>query len=70
VIDFKQARVYDYSGVEAIQNIAKRYEKQGKQLHLLNLSKECQTLIGPLNNVVEVSIIKDLNWHLAVDKLS
>ena len=70
IIDFEHARVYDFSGVEAIQNIAQRYEKQQKKLHLLNLSKECSSLIGPLNNVVEVSIIEDLNWHLAVDQLS
>ncbi len=70
VIDFKTARVYDFSGVEAIQNIAGRYKKQNKTLHLLNLSKECSELLGDIENVIEISIIKDLNWHLAVDKLA
>ncbi|MEK9727050.1 MAG: SulP family inorganic anion transporter [Candidatus Margulisiibacteriota bacterium] len=70
VIDFKYARVYDFSGVEAIQNIALRYGKQNKTLHLLNLSAECKSLIGPLNNIVEVKIIDDLNWHLAADQLA
>jgi SulP family sulfate permease len=70
VIDFKNARVYDHSGLEAINNIAERYQQVGKKLHLLNLSKECQGLLEKADNVVEVSIIDDLkNWHLAEDKL-
>ena len=70
VIDFKNARVYDHSGLDAIQNITERYGQVNKKLHLLNLSKECQSLINHADNVVEVSIIKGLNWHLAVDELS
>ena len=50
VIDFIDARVYDYSGVEAIQNIAERYGKQNKKLHLLNLSEEWAALIGRLRS--------------------
>ncbi len=69
VIDFKDARVYDHSGLDAIHNISSRYGQQNKKLHLLNLSKECQSLLNQANNIVEVSIIKDLDWHLAVDKL-
>ncbi len=67
VIDFKTFRVFDFSGIEAIQNIAERYAKQNKKLHLLNLSKECSQLLGEIENVVEVSIIKDLKWHIAND---
>ena len=70
VIDFKNFRVYDFSGIEAIQNIAERYAKQNKKLHLLNLSKECSQLLGNIENVIEVSIIKDLKWHIANDKFA
>ena len=58
VIDFRHIRVYDHSGIEAIQNIADRYGKLDKKLHLLNVSKECSELIGNADNIVEVSIIK------------
>ncbi len=69
-IDFEQSRVYDHSGIEAIQNTAERYAQSGKKLHLLNLSKECKELLGKADNIVEVSIIKDLkNWHIAEDSL-
>ena len=70
VIDFKNARVYDHSGLEAIQNIAQRYRKLDKKLHLLNLSQECSDLLDKADNVVEVSVIPNLNWHLADDKLA
>ncbi len=69
VIDFENARVYDHSGIEAINNITERYADQNKFLHLLNLSKECQELLKKADNIVEVSVIEDLDWHLAVDEL-
>jgi SulP family sulfate permease len=49
VIDFKDARVLDSSGVEAIDNITDRYNKAGKKLTLRHLSKDCKktlTLAG------------------------
>ncbi|MGC6367103.1 MAG: SulP family inorganic anion transporter [Candidatus Marinamargulisbacteria bacterium] len=71
VIDFRHIRVYDHSGIEAIQNIAERYGKLDKKLHLLNVSSECSVLIGNADNIVEVSIIKNLNhWRIASDQLA
>ena len=70
IIDFQFARVYDHSGLEAIQFIADRYQKVDKKLHLVNLSKECRDLLDDADNIVEVSIIKDLHWHLADDRLA
>ena len=70
VIDFRHARVYDHSAIEAIQNITDRYAQVNKKLHLLNLSKECQALLKKADNIVEISIIKNLNWHIADDRLS
>lgn len=70
VIDFEQARVYDHSGIEAINNITERYAEQEKSLHLLNLSAECQDLLEKADNIVEISVIEDLDWHIADDKLA
>ncbi len=41
VIDFKDARVMDSSGVEAIDSITKKYNKAGKNLKLRHLSPDC-----------------------------
>ena len=69
VIDFKNSRVWDHSGIEALQNITERYGQNNKKLHLLNLSKECKTLLGNAANIVELSVIEDLEWHIADDQL-
>jgi SulP family sulfate permease len=41
VIDFRNARVWDHSGMEAILDLARRYERAGKRLELLHLSDNC-----------------------------
>ena len=69
VIDFENARVYDHSGIEAINNVTERYANQGKFLHLLNLNPECRELLGKAENIVEISVIENLDWHIADDKL-
>ena len=70
VIDFTDSRVWDHSGLEALQNITDRYNKNGRKLHLLNLSKECRNLLGKAGNIVELSVIEDLEWHIADDVLA
>ncbi|MBA2860615.1 SulP family inorganic anion transporter [Methanococcus maripaludis] len=69
VIDFNKSRVYDHSAIEAINSVAEKYTQHGKQLHLLNLSKDCDNLIKKADNIVEVSILDNLIWHVADDKL-
>lgn len=69
VIDFFRSRVYDHSALDAVHKLTEKYASVGKSLHLLNLSKECRDLLGKAEGVVEVSVIEDLNWHLAVNEL-
>ncbi len=70
VIDFTESRIWDHSGIEALQNITERYGQQGKKLHLLNLSKDCQLLLDKAESIVELSVIEDLDWHhIADDRL-
>ena len=45
VIDFYYTRVYDQSGLEAINALAEKYEQCGKRLHLTHLSPECRHLL-------------------------
>ncbi len=45
VIDFKNARVMDASGVEAIDALTKKYEEAGKSLTLRHLSKDCKQIL-------------------------
>ena len=70
IIDFANSRVCDHSALESVNNIAERYEQVGKKLHLLNLSTECAKLIKKADSIVEISVIEDLEWHIADDKLA
>ena len=45
VINFKNARVMDASGVEAIDAITRKYEEAGKNLLLRHLSKDCKSIL-------------------------
>ena len=45
VIDFKNARVMDSSGVEAIDAITKKYQDEGKNLLLRHLSADCKAIL-------------------------
>ena len=45
IIDFQRSRVADHSALEAIDQLAERYERAGKRLHLVHLSPECRLLL-------------------------
>jgi len=45
IIDFKNTRVMDISGVEAIDALTKKYKQHGKILQLRHLSKDCKNLL-------------------------
>jgi len=70
IIDFRYTRVCDHSGLEAVDSIAERYTKQGKNLHLVHLSPECKTLLNKAGNLVEVNISEDPHYHVATDRLT
>ncbi|WP_283789541.1 SulP family inorganic anion transporter [Bermanella sp. WJH001] len=69
VIEFKHSRVADHSGLEVIDTLAERYNKEGKTLSLKHLSPECRTLLSKAGNMVEVDVIEDPQYHVATDKL-
>jgi len=70
VVEFQHSRVADHSGLEAIDNLAERYLNAGKTLHLRHLSPECRQLLRKAGNLVEVNVIEDPKYHVAVDDLA
>ncbi|WND03786.1 SulP family inorganic anion transporter [Temperatibacter marinus] len=67
VIDFMHSRVWDSSAIEAIDKLADKYRKAGKELHLCHLSPDCVRLLTRAKNMVEVSTIEDPNYGVAAD---
>ena len=69
VIDFYFSRVYDQSGLEAINNLAERYQALGKRLHLRHLSEDCRRLLDRAGDLVEVDISEDPHYHVLADRV-
>ncbi len=69
IIEFQNSRVADHSAIEAIDTLAERYIRAGTNLHLRHLSSECRQLLKKAGNLVEVNVIEDPNYHVAVDAL-
>lgn len=67
VIDFADSRVWDHSGLEAIDRLAERYIKAGKELHLRHLSADCTKLLEKSGSLVEINVIEDPNYGLVMD---
>lgn len=69
VIDFYYSRVYDQSGLEAINSLADKYTAANKRLHLTHLSPECRTLLDRAGDFVEINVSEDPHYHVATDRL-
>lgn len=69
-IDFKNARVWDHSALEAIEALAARYDGYGKKLHLRHLSRDCQMLLERSGMLIVDKDTDDPVYGLAVDYAS
>jgi len=70
IVDFAHSRVADHSAIEAIDSVAERYTKAGKNLRLRHLSPECRKLLSKAGDLVEVNIMEDPRYPVADDKLA
>ena len=70
VVDFANARVYDHSGLEAIDTLAERFARAQKTLHLRHLSPECKLLMDKAGDLVEINMMEDPTYHVADDRLA
>ncbi|MCJ8338737.1 MAG: SulP family inorganic anion transporter [Pseudomonadales bacterium] len=70
IIDFKDARVVDHSGIEAIDAIADKYVAAGIKLHLRHLSAECTELLQKSGSLVEANADEDPKYRVADDSLA
>jgi SulP family sulfate permease len=70
IIEFQNSRVVDHSAIEAIDNLAEKYIRAGKKLHLRHLSPECKVLLTKAGNLVEVNVLEDPTYHVADDQIA
>ncbi len=67
IIDFFGTRVFDTSGLQAIDSLAEKYKRLGKNLRLRHLSPDCRALLEKAGDLMEVSVIDDPHYGVAVD---
>ncbi|MEX0313197.1 MAG: SulP family inorganic anion transporter [Allomuricauda sp.] len=70
IIDFKESRVADMSGIEALNKITERYAKAGKKVHLRHLSKDCIRLLKNAQDIIEVNVLEDPTYKVVADKVN
>ena len=67
IIDFAESRVVDMSAIEALNKITERYHKVGKKVHLQHLSKDCRVLLQNAEAIIDVNVVEDPKYKMAVD---
>ena len=66
ILDFKDARVMDISGVEAIDSITKKYKEAGKELSIRHLSEDCKKILKDAGPFCEYNE-NDPNYKVAIN---
>lgn len=69
IIDFKESKVVDMSGTEALNKLTERYNKLNKKLHLKQLSEDCRKLLANADKIIGVNIMEDPSYRVAVGKI-
>ncbi|HCQ28725.1 MAG TPA: sodium-independent anion transporter [Flavobacteriales bacterium] len=69
IIDFAESRVVDMSAIEALNKITERYRKAGKKVHLKHLSPDCRKLLKDAADLIDVNVMEDPTYKVAVDKI-
>lgn len=59
VIDCEKMRVADLSGIEALNGIAEKYNKAGKNLKLRHLSADCRAMLDKAGTMVTIEVLPD-----------
>jgi len=70
IVDFRESRVFDHSGIEAIQKLSDRYKKNGKRIRFRHLSEDCRKLLDKAGVIVEINHAEDPHYAVADDQIN
>jgi SulP family sulfate permease len=68
VLDFKQSRVADMSGIDALNKLTANYQQMGKVVHLKHLSADCRRLLANASSLIEVNVMEDPDYLVLGDE--
>ena len=66
ILDFSDSRIVDHSALQAIEDVAGKYEAAGRRLMLRHLSRDCHGLLSKAGQLV-VESDDDPDYALAID---
>ena len=69
MISFKESRISDMSGIEAVDVLTQKYAERGKKVILTHLSEDCRKLLENASAVIQVNIAEDPNYKIPSDLL-
>ena len=70
IVDMKDSRVWDHSGLEALHKLGERYLNAGKKLKVQHISRNCQELLRKAGSMVDITVLpEDPNYQVAQIKL-
>jgi sulfate permease, SulP family len=69
IIDFGESKITDMSAIDAVNKITERYAAIGKKVHLKHLSSDCIDLLKNAEAIIDVNIMEDPTYKVAVDKV-
>ncbi|WP_162342873.1 SulP family inorganic anion transporter [Cyclobacterium salsum] len=59
IIDFKESRIVDHSGIDAIHKVTERYEKLGKTVYIRHLNNSSRVLLSKAEKIINVNYTED-----------
>ena len=66
IVDMMDSRVWDHSGLEAIQKLGARYQAAGKNIKLQHISGNCRELLKKAGSMVDIVVLPDdPSYHVA-----
>ena len=62
IIIFGHARIFDYSGVEALSLLTEKYEKLNKRVYIKNINNDCRNMVLKAENLGKIYLYSDYNF--------
>ncbi|MAB76040.1 MAG: sodium-independent anion transporter [Verrucomicrobiales bacterium] len=59
IVDMMDSRVWDHSGIEALQKLAERYRAADKTIHLQHISANCRQLLEKAGSMIDIIVLED-----------
>ena len=66
IVDFMRSRIVDQSALQAIEDLAAKYESKGKTLKLRHLSRDCHQLLSKAGQLM-IDSVDDPDYEVAAD---